>query len=191
MSSLYGNFRQLKFDEVYENAENFLNDYNSLGIPPILQDEENAKTLYFLLYSRYGNSTIASSDINRFKFNLFSIIWQYGGTWEKRLQIQAKLRSLSLDEESEIYKGSKAIYNQAINPSVQLADESTSTDGELTFINGQNVTKYKKSVLDGLSYLNDLLATDVTGEFLNKFKKLFLVIVEPEKPLWYVTEGDI
>lgn len=191
MSSLYGNFRQLKFDEVYDNAENFLNDYKSLGIPPILQDEENAKTLYFLLYSRYGNSTIASSDINRFKFNLFSLIWQYGGTWEKRLQIQAKLRSLSLDEESEIYKGSKAIYNQAINPSVQLADESTSTDGELTFINGQNVTKYKKSVLDGLSYLNDLLATDVTGEFLNKFKKLFLVIVEPEKPLWYVTEGDI
>ena len=40
----------------------------------------------------------------------------------------------------------------------------------------------------------DLLKTDVTKTFLDKFKVLFLKIVAPEEPLYYETElieGDI
>lgn len=33
-----------------------------------------------------------------------------------------------------------------------------------------------------------MIATDVTKEFLDKFKRLFLTIVEPQEPLWYVSE---
>ena len=40
-----------------------------------------------------------------------------------------------------------------------------------------------------------MLRSDVTEEFLGKFKRLFIYIVEPESPLWYVTDineqGDL
>ena len=39
----------------------------------------------------------------------------------------------------------------------------------------------------------DLLDTDVTSEFLNKFKALFRKILDPERPVLYETyilEGD-
>ena len=35
-----------------------------------------------------------------------------------------------------------------------------------------------------------LVEKDVTEEFMNKFKKLFLIIVEPQLPLWYLTEVE-
>ena len=31
--SLYGNYRQLRFTDVYESANDFLSDYNSVGVP--------------------------------------------------------------------------------------------------------------------------------------------------------------
>ena len=44
--------------------------------------------------------------------------------------------------------------------------------------------------MEGYSILLSLLETDVTESFLDKFKKLFLKIVQPELPLWYATETD-
>ena len=64
--SLYGNYRQLKFTDVYSSAEDFLNDYKNVGIPAIIQ-ETNATTLYSLIYARFGNDLVASSDISGFK----------------------------------------------------------------------------------------------------------------------------
>ena len=111
----------------------------------------------------------------------------YGPTWEKNLEIQAKLRGLSLEAESEIYKGGKAIYNHSYNPSTA---PSTETLEELPTVNEQNVTGYKKSVLDGLEMLSSLLERDVTKEFIDKFKRLFMIIVAPDYPLLYKTEED-
>ena len=85
-TSLYGNYRNLKFTDVYDNVEDFLKDYHNVGVPAIIQDSD-ISVLYYLLYSRYGNSTIASSDLNQFKYSVFSLIWQYGPTWSKKLAI--------------------------------------------------------------------------------------------------------
>ncbi len=38
--------------------------------------------------------------------------------------------------------------------------------------------------------LIELLEDDVTESFIRKFQKLFLQFVNPEVPLWYVSEGD-
>ena len=180
-SSLYGNFRTRTFTDIYTSFEDFSEDYQSCGIPTRISDE-NLTTLYYLLYARYGNSNIASSDENQFKYKLFSTIFMYGPAWQKRLDIQQKLVDLSDDE---IVKGSTAIYNSALNPS---SSPSTQSLEELNYINSQNTTKYKKSKIEGYATLYSLIETDVTEEFIGKFKKLFITIVEPELPLWYTTQ---
>lgn len=183
-SSLYGNFRTRTFTDIYGSLEEFKDDYTNSGIPTTLSDS-NISTLYYLLYARYGNSNIASSDENQFKYKLMSIIFMYGPAWQKRLDIQKKLMELSDDE---IVKGATAIYNQALNPSQA---PSTQTLEELNYINSQNTTKYKKSKIEGYALLTELIKTDVTEAFIGKFKKLFITVVEPDYPLWYTAEGDL
>lgn len=177
------------FTDIYNNEEDFLKDYSNqnsefINKIPALLDTETATTLFYLLYARYGNSPIAFTDINQFKYRLFSIIWQYGPTWEKKLEIQAALRDLTVDQ---IQQGSKAIYNQALNPNTA---PSTSSLDELTYINSQNTTNYKKGPLDGYAALNELLATDLTDKFLKRFQICFKRFISSEKPLLYITEED-
>lgn len=182
-ASLYGNFRTRTFSDIYDTVDTFKIAYGESGVPVVLNDE-SLDTLYYLLYARYGNSNVASSDENQFKYKVYSTIYMYGPAWQKRLDIQTKLIGLSDDE---IVKGSTAIHNTALNPST---GPSTQSLEELNYINQQNTTKYKKSKLEAYATLYSLIETDVTEEFIGKFKKLFLTIVEPELPLWYTTEGD-
>lgn len=94
MSNAFIKYSTDKFTDIYSNVDDFLSDYNGVGIPALLQTN-NVTTLYYLLYGRYGNNPIANYDITQFKYKLFSIIWQYGPTWEKRLNIQAILRNFT------------------------------------------------------------------------------------------------
>ena len=178
--SLYGNYRQVKFTDVYPDVATFLSDYTSNGIKTTIS-QDSATTLYYLIYSRFGNSVIASSDTNRFKYDLFGTIFSYGPTWEKKLDIQEKLRNLTDDE---LFAGSTQIHNHAYNPGTA---PSTGTLDELPAINEQNTSKYKKDKMSGYAMLVSLLDTDVTESFISKFKKLFITVVQPELPLWYAT----
>lgn len=182
-NELYGTFRNRYFTDIYPNVELFLEDYEHNGIPQLITID-SITTLYYLIYANYGNSIVASSDINRFKYQLFSLIFSYGPTWEKKLEIQAKIRELS---DNDLREGTKQINNQAMHPGTA---PSTDTLDELPAINQQFVTKYKKDKLSGYSFLWELLNTDVTQSFLNKFKVLFLKIIQPELPLLYKTYRD-
>lgn len=170
------------FVEIYESVNDFIYDYNNLGIPKTIE-VANAMTLYYLLYGKYGNSSIANYDENQFKYKLFSVIFQYGPTWEKRLDIQDKLRKLT---EADLLNGSTAIYNRALNPE---STPTTQTKEELDYINEQNVQKRTKSKIQAYSELMALLETDVTAEFLSKFSICFKKFVQPGTFL-YVTEED-
>lgn len=183
INNYYGTFRQQTFVDTYPDLASFTEDYADSGIPATISGE-SVSVLYYLLYAYYGNSVIASSDLNRFRYNLFSIIWQYGPTWEKRLEIQKSLRELTDDE---IFTGSKQIANHALNPSTV---PSTASLEELTYIDSQNTMSWKRSKLEGYNQLMSLLDTDVTADFLRQFRKLFLTIVEPEAPLYFVTDDE-
>lgn len=171
------------FTDVWEEVNDFAYDYQHIGIPTTIS-VANAIVLYYLLYARYGNNPIANYDEEQWKYKIFSVIWQYGPSWEKRLDIQAKLRALS---EDDLIKGSKAIYNHAYNPNQA---PSTSTLEEVEYINDQNTTNYKKSKMEAYAQLWDLIDTDVTAEFLGRFQKCFKQFVAPERPLLYVTPID-
>ena len=179
--SLYGNYRQVKFTDVWQTAASFVSDYKNNGIETTISDK-TATTLYYLLYGQYGGSTITGDDQFQWCYQLFSIIFMYGPTWEKRLQLQDEIRAMSIDD---AIKGAVSINNQSLNPSEAPVNNS---DTILSTINTQTVNKYNKSKVEGYQYLIDLLETDVTKMFLDKFKVLFLKIVAPQEPLWYETE---
>ena len=190
-------YSTMLFCDVWNNPTSFKDDYEEAGVfTEAVTDngvtvkagtklsDANLTILFALLYSKYGNSPIANSDVNQFKFKVYGIIFQYGPSWEKKLEIQEKLRALS---DEEIAKGSKAIYNTALNPSNAPSTQSLE---ELDYINSQNVTNYKKSKMDAYTQLWGLIDTDVTGDFINRFKVCFKQFVRPEKPLLYVTDND-
>ena len=179
--SVYGSYRTRTFTDIYPKVEDFIKDYTYNGIKTTIT-MDSITTLYYLLYARYGNSHIVNSDENQFKYRLFSTIFMYGPTWEKRLDVQNKLRGLT---DKELIEGTKQINNHSYNPSTE---PSTNDTEELPTTNEQTSTKYKKSKMDAYAILIALLETDVTEEFVAKFKKLFLSIVEPQNPLWYITE---
>lgn len=175
-SSLYGNYRTRTFADIWESAEAFMDDYNST---PFAESVTDINLVFYLLYARYGNSNVASSDENRFKYQLFSIVFQYGPTWEKELSIQKEVRALNIED---LRKGTTNIINNAVNPSTTPSTQDTN---ELPYVTQQNVSKNTRSVADGYALLLSLLKDDVTEVFLKRFQKLFLTIVEPELPLWY------
>ena len=160
MMNLVQTKNRMTFTDVWDEASKMLNDFKSSPFYDTTNfniGDSSVTMTYFLLYNRYGNTEIINNDLNQFKYKLFGVIMQYGPTWEQKVKIQAKIRSLGLEDTSDIYKGSKAIYNHAFNP------ETTPTTGdleEINYINDQNTTMYKKSKLEGLAILVESLKDD-------------------------------
>ena len=213
------------FCEIWDSSDSFLADYNNTGteftnqVPPVIS-QQNALMTYLLLFSRYGNNPIANYDVNQFKNKIFTIIWQYGPAWEKRLSMQEDIRNLTLQE---ITQGTKTdwsmegtqsqnnsgtdttINNHAFNPSTA---PTTQTTNELDYIDQQQVAKgsntstisgtdsqttgqvVTKSKMDAYAQLWDLVATDVTNDYIAKFKNCFKQFVAPERRMIYVTEDE-
>ena len=301
--------------EVWNSASAFLTDYQNAGIPTTISNQ-NATTLYYLLYARYGNTPIANYDENQWKYKMFSIIFQYGPTWEKRLDIQTTLRGLQISDlvdngslhelfshsgsesssktgsdnntrtlnTTEKNTGTSAVANTGTDTTASTGTQSVShtgtvgTTGEtediknhaynpstspaqnayspLTYINEQHATKNDanstvtnnltdattndlqnqtthnttstttndlsradtgtikddRTITDAVNAENnsqnetttvmtagklkayekllELLETDVTGEFISKFKICFKQFVMPERTFIYVTEDE-
>ena len=176
-------YNTLLFTDVWDEAQKFVKDYRASGIPTTISDA-NATTLYYLLYARYGNTPISAMDEYQWKTRVFSIIFQYGPTWEKKLEIQKAVRTLTIND---LKKGATTIYNKALNPASAPSDQ---TIEEINYINEQNVSKIQKNDSQAYAEWMSLLEEDVTGYFLRKFDGCFKKIVRPEKTLEYVTEED-
>ena len=299
MSRMIPQYDTKLFTEVFDDAGTFVYYYTNIGIPTTISDA-NATTLYYLLYARYGNSPIANYDEEQFKYKIFSIIFQYGPTWEKRLDVQKTLRDMQLSDLvdngqlSELFSsqgtssqtssgtngntrtlntqeantGTQAtahtgtiglihdndiqnsgndttINNHAYNPSTTPAVDAYSPLGYINDQSAQKVTKGTKSEQDESStttYNNtdtttnnlnkadtgtitdagstsgtvsgtdsksnsttttmtagklkayekllELLDSDVTGEFISKFRICFKQFVMPERTWIYVSEDD-
>ena len=181
------------FADIYEDYDAFKQDHVTDAFLPCLIDHDDGTTqnpkvsnlqiLYYLAFSKFGNNPIANLDENQFKAKFEAVMWQYGPAWEKKLDIQAAVRALGENplDLSDIIEGSKAIHNHAFNPSTE---PSTATLDELTYINEQNTTNYKKSKMDAYGQLWSLIADDVTEEFLARFKPLFQKVVHPRAYLY-------
>ena len=171
--------RHKKFHEFWGyDADAFLDDAKENGIPLLISDD-TTRTAYFLLLAEFANSTIGNDDENQFKNRLFATIFRYGPTWEKRLDVQAKIRALT---EEEISRGAKQIINKAEHPGTQ---PSTASLEELQMISEQTAVSSKRDKLTGYNNLLALLETDVTASFIDRFRPLFMKCVAPERPTLY------
>lgn len=195
MNNLFGVYLTKKFSDIYNNASDFVDEYKASPLYEVELDEssnviystlsdKSLEVLYYLLYARYGNDHIYNTDENQFKYKLFSTIYKYGPTWEKRLEVQKKLRTLTDDE---LITGTKQLSQHAYNPSTDV-NENVLSGGEIDTTNEQTRVKYTKSKLEAYSNLMLLLRSDVTDEFISRFKSFFIPIVEPQAPLLYKTE---
>jgi hypothetical protein len=193
----YGSSRTRSFADIFPDFETFQTAWNSTtfskqavaltqSIPESGRTDGPANLLliYELLLSRYANSTIASSDENRFALQCMATIIQYAPAWIKRLEIQHTLHEMSLSSD-EFLRGSSMITNISLNPS---EDPGTNSLHTLSTIYQQNVNTQKRDKLKSLAILEELLKTDITGSFIDKFRPLFRTIVAPQRPLFYTTE---
>lgn len=178
------------FTDIWNSADEFKADLNASAFAGCMQDgsvegqKDNVSLLFYLLYAKYGNTPIANNDITQFKYKVFSIMYQYGPTWEKKSEIQEMLRGLT---EPELLTGAKAIYNSALNPSTE---PSTQGLEELEYINSQNTTNYKKSKMEAYGILWEMLDSNITSRFIDKFAICFKRFVFPEKPLLFASDDE-
>ena len=180
-------FNNITFSELWGTKEEFLKAYNESGLPktPYI-DDETLGLVWVLLTGRFADSTIKPyNTYGAFQIRFMSKVWQYAPTWKKELDIQNKLRDLSLENGSELFLGGSAIYNTAVNPGTA---PSTNDTDELNFVNSQNTTKYKKSKLEGYLMLSEALKKDVTEQFLHRFDEMFRSIIYTGQTLLYKTE---
>ena len=188
------------FSDEFPSATEFKDYYLNCGIPAKLLDTNNINTVYYLLYAQYGNTPIAFTDENQFRYNIMTRIFMYGPSWERRLQVQDRIRALS---EEELSNGSMQIYNNALNPSTPIktsksveggtpivSNEGTMSSKQIGYINGQNVTINKRGLLEGFAMLEALLVTDVTKDFVKKFNDLFCINASAQRTPLYMTDKD-
>lgn len=189
-NSMIPQYSTVLFTEVWDSAEEFKTDLAASAFAGCMQDgstqgqPDNVSLLYYLLYSKYGNNPIANNDINQFKYKIFSVMYQYGPTWEKKIDIQAKIRNLT---ETDLMTGAKAVYNTALNPGTA---PSTASTEELTYINSQNTTNLKRGKMEAYGMLWDMLDDSLTAKFIDRFAICFKKFVYPEQPLLYVSEDE-
>ncbi len=185
-STFYGGYRNRSFCDIYPTEAEFRTAYNASQLPLstyfVAGDDPIVSALYYMLYGRYGNSTIASSDEKQFEYKLFTVVFMYGPAWLKRLELQKDVRSLTLED---LLITDKNVVNGAYNNASALA----TPNAELPNINNQNVSYYKRAPLEAYAAQWGMLETDVTEEFLEQFKRLFLTVVAPEEAeLYYIPE---
>lgn len=179
------------FIDIFETPEQFVSEckaspllsYKNGNETKYFLTDENLTKLFWLIFSRHGNDPIANMSIGQFKTKMFAIIFQYGPTWQRRLELQIEARALTTDEASQ---GTFSVYNHAFNDSTIIQDQAN-IDGELKFVNDQNVSKYRKGKTDTIVNLWEILKVDVTDSFLNKFDKLFKIVDGPEDLTIYTT----
>lgn len=182
-NDLYGSYLTKTFCDVWGDAESFITDVKESGMFTVnALSDTSLTTIYYLLYAKYGNSHIANSDENQFKYRVYSILFTQGAAWEKRVEIQQTLRQMS---EDELRKSSTNINNHSYNPATPPA---TSSDEALPYIDAQDQNHKVKSRIEGYATLLTLLEDDITTQFIDSFKPLFISFVLPQVPLWYTTE---
>lgn len=179
-------YNQQRFCEIYKSVDEFLADFEldssgkrtKYGIEKNITDEQ-LTTTYYLIFSRFGNTAINTNfDLARWKMNLQVIIFSYAPEYFAKMDIQEKVRALSIDE---LRAGSKTIMNTALNPET---NPDTASLEELDYINQQNTSSSKLSLADAYGLKWDLLHSKLTDDFINRFNKLFSHFTLADSPLF-------
>lgn len=179
----YYQHRTRKFREIFKDAGEFFTEYTNYGLGGFLNDE-TVTTLYKLLWARRANDAIWSTDEDQFKAKLFSIIFEFGGVFEKKLEIVNRIQRMT-DEELE--RGTVQVFNNAQNPSTTPLTQEFE---QLKKINAQTAQIVKRSKLDYLMMQTAAMKNDFIEVFLKRFDKLFNPFPAEDALLYTIEGGD-
>lgn len=138
--------------------------------------QEFMNKVFYLIQSKYKYSTIVATDVDQWKQRFFSVVYEFAPSYKRKYDVQKSLRKLT---DTEITQGAVQKTTHGYNPSTDI---SGNTDTEISTVNEQNLMKYTKGKLNGYNELLLLLKTDVTEQFINKFRDLFVKV--PLKNYW-------
>lgn len=172
------------FGEIFPDLETWQEYCTEFGDLTGVVSTPYLKILYYLLSAKYTNNPICNLSISQFYLKIASIIYEFGPAWEKRLKLQKNIRELT---EDELLTGFKQIYNEAYNPN---SAPSTNTIDELTYINAQKVNKAKRSKIDAYMLQWEAIRSDVTEDFLRRFKDCFMKFLVVPLPVLYVEDDE-
>lgn len=183
-TNLFGTYLTRTFSDIFPDLDTLKSSYEALPTSmQVVESDDDLERIFLLLMSKYKNSHICNTDEDQFILQFFTKLYINAPVYLKKTEILSAVRKLGMDE---IQTGATAVYNHAYNPGV--TGTSTSDPTELTFINDQNTTKYKKAKTDAYAEYLTLLKQDPTEAFLDRFKDLFLSIVEPYNELIFYGE---
>lgn len=166
------------FSDIFPSFDAFKTDYEA-GYLPTTISAESLKTLYALLLGKYAIEPVGYYyDGDQFKIRVFSIIFQFGPAWEKRLETQKIIRDWT---EEDIINGYLQIHNTSLNPSTKIKRETTQNDGVKVInpygvvdtINQQNTAVHVKDKMSAYAMWLSMLEEDVSEPFLERFRPLF------------------
>ena len=72
MNRMLPQYSTVLFSEVWDDVDDFKDDYTDAGIPVTIS-LQSATTLFYLLYARYGNNPIANDDELQFKMKILAL----------------------------------------------------------------------------------------------------------------------
>lgn len=184
INGLGGVYNNRTFSQIFPSAIEFAEAYENSGLAITLNriSADIVPVLYYLLMAKYRNDCPMSYDENRFKADLFSIVFASGPSWEAQLRIQKEFRDLIGSD--ELTQGSITINNHSYNPSTE---PSTDAFDALTTIDDQSATGRRKPKIEAYAGLVSVLKNDVSAQFIEKFKPLFRIFEEPDGNLYYTT----
>lgn len=182
--SYFGTYNTLTFADVWDNPTSFRDDITSCGMTMDDHLSEQLTNLYFLLYARYGNKHFANMDINQSKYKVFSTIWMYGPSWAKEVELQQQLRDLT---DEELAAGNVTLNNTVLNEGTTVADPTKMLD----HLNDQRASVTQRGRIERINSVLMLLKTDVTAEFLDRFKPIFAIVTTPANELVYEVDDDL
>lgn len=136
--------------------------------------------IWALLAAKYSDAHINFNSTSAFKMKLISLIGETAPKFFKDLAIQQKLATLSIDDDADmafIARANSYIANHADHPSTSPDTDSLET---LTYIDSQNTSASKRGNLEAMSYLSQLLRSNLYTEFAKAFRNLFIMIALPE-----------
>ena len=96
-------FDNITFSEMWETSESFVNTYKQVGFPQTFEGgnyvtDDDLTLIWLLLIGRFADSTIKPfNTYGAFQVRFMSRVWQHTPAWKKKLDIQNKLRSMSLE----------------------------------------------------------------------------------------------
>ena len=177
--------KNIIFTEVWSEPSEMISDFRASYLNKAAFTDTSLEILYSQLYAKHGSDHIRYSDAEQWKYAVFSIIYNEGVKWQVSRVKQDELENLT---DTDILYTGKQITNATQNPSTSDKDMSD-TDG-LPTIDVQNANIYLVNKIVGYSgYINSL--KDVTTEFINKFDKLFsMVVTSPGRVMYANYEDD-